>query len=362
MGYKSKKINKRRYFKRQSRKVIKRGMYGGESQDISTQITNNNKQPSSQKPLSQEPKMTTNNNQQPSSQDKPHPTIMSNLGKVVNLAVDFGNNVVSKGIDYVGDATGYDPNKPSSESIEKAKIKMQNLSKVLSNPEFQSAASDVAEELVETLQPAAEKGLDVANKLLEKEIPIAGNMLNEAALMIPGAGQVIGSIEELGNVAQAVEAATESFADLATVGAETTKDLEEKKGEIESLWNKGSELLSDVSQGVNNTVSNVIDSAQESVSKEGENLMKSVPPVSDFNNNNLNPIVNKQNKELKTVGGSLKKYQKEKMMIGGRISQSQSEFLGGQLFSSQNSQQNGGKWNTKRRHYLKRKMTSRSYK
>ena len=49
-------------------------------------------------------------------------------------------------------------------------------------------------------------------------------------------------------------------------------------------------------------------------------------------------------------------------MIGGRINQSQSEFLRPHVNSSQILKQYGGKWNTKRRHYLKHKMTSRSYK
>ena len=88
-----------------------------------------------------------------------------------------------------------------------------------------------------------------------------------------------------------------------------------------------------------------------------------IPNVSNMNipNMNIPKIPNVSNMNMSN-NDSLKKYQNEAKMIGGRTNKSQLDFLKSHVNSSQIITQYGGKINTKRRRYLKNKITSRIYK
>ena len=86
-----------------------------------------------------------------------------------------------------------------------------------------------------------------------------------------------------------------------------------------------------------------------------------IPKIPNVPNMNIPKIPNVPNMNMSN-NDSLKKYQNEAKMIGGRTNKSQLDFLKSHVNSSQIITQYGGKINTKRRRYLKNKITSRIYK
>ena len=330
MGYKIRKTNKRRHIqKRKTRQTMR--MYGGNLNEINPNEI-----------ISEEKKEEV-------------PTVMSNLEDAGKLAVSAASTLAAKGLQTAAESLGIDPNQSKEDNIKQIGDKIGNIRDALNSPEGQrlkNEASKLLEESVDILQPSVKKALSVGNELLQKEIPIIGNMANEAVLMVPGAGQVIGALEEAGNVAQASEAAVKSLADLTTTGVEASKKVEEQKRKASSLLEKGKELLTSVTTGVNKTVSNVISSAQNSVNEKGKEIvskMNNIQPESQANNTQQVSIGN---------GGALKKIHKEGLMVGGRVHKSQLEFLKPQVSMRRILKQRGGKWQTKhRRTSIERNVT-----
>ena len=190
---------------------------------------------------------------------------------------------------------------------------------------------------IKILEPSIKKAVSIGNELIQKEIPILGNMGNEAVLMIPGAGQIIGAVEEVGNVAQAAEAATKGLADLTTTGTEAIHELEDQKRKAESIWGK-------IKGFANNYVSDGLAVAQESVNKEGQNITSKTniqaPKIPDTNYNYQGGV----------ASDSFKKLHKEALMVGGRSRKSHLDFLAPHVNRSQILRQYGVKKTQRIRH------------
>ncbi len=257
------------------------------------------------------------------------PTFMSNLTALKDLAGSAASNYVAKGIQNAAEAVGIDPNKTMDINMGNLKNNLQNINRVLNSPEgeqLKEEAKKILADSVEIVKPSVKEIIDEGNELIKKEIPIIGNMANEAVLMIPGAGQVIGAVEEVGNVAQASEAAIEGVSNLTSTGTDAINNLKEQKKKTETLLGNFKDTLNNISSEVNKTVSSGINAAQQHVNKEGINInsqMKNMVPQSD----------------------PMKYMQKNAKMIGGRIRQSQLDFLEPYILRKK---QNGGKWITKR--------------
>ena len=180
MVYKTKKIrktNKRRYL--QNRKS--RRMYGGYQDEEQEALTAEG------------------------------PTLMSNLKAAGQLGVSVASQLAAKGIQKVGESIGIDPNISIQDNMNEIGDKIGHVNDALNSrqgEELKQEASKLLETSIKILEPSIKKAVSIGNELIQKEIPILGNMGNEAVLMIPGAGQIIGAVEEVGNVAQAAEAAT----------------------------------------------------------------------------------------------------------------------------------------------------------
>ena len=163
------------------------------------------------------------------------------------------------------------------------------------------------------------------------------------------------ALTEASKFATAAAQAGETVAELTTTGAEAVEDLQSQKKRAESIYSEFKNVLNNITTGVNTGVGNMIKIAQKNVDEYGQNVVKegikNVPEVPKI-----------PETVLQTGGASLKKYQKEAKMIGGRIQQSQLSFLSPYVNRARILKQYGGKWHTKRRHQLKRKLTSRSYK
>lgn len=347
MVYKSKRINRKSYIKRQSRKR----MYGGATGEVisSPSVITQYNQPPPPKPIPDK------------KQPIPTPTLNDNLEDAGEVAADIGNMAVAAGIEGVQNLTGsvaeglgIDPNKTASEAVQDLTDSVKNLNNVLNSQqgeELKEQISEVATDLVDTLKPAANEILNTTNQFIRKEIPIIGNMANEAVLMIPGVGQAVGAVEEMGNVAQAGEGAFVALSKLTETGANTYSKLEETKDKASTLWNK-------ISNVWNNGLKYGIDSVKTSV----DSLKKRVPSDNDLaklSENDLHDYYRTHG--YGQSGGSLKKYQKEAMMIGGRTDNAKSEFLSPYVNRSQILQQLGGKYHTRRRNRVRRRLTSRRH-
>ena len=318
----TRKINKIIYLQnRKSRRI-----YGGEPNDI----------------------MSKNNKEE-------IPTLMSNLKASGNLLMSEASNLAAKGIQSTAEKFGIEPNL-SKNNMNDIGNKIGNISDALNSSEgekLKQEASELLANSVEILKPSIKEAVSIGNELIQEEIPILGNMGNEAVLMIPGAGQVIGAVEEVGNVAQAAEAATKGLANLTTTGTETIQKIEDQKRKAESIWGRIKELANNISTGVNKTVSNNLASVQESVNKEGQNITAKNSEIPTVNIPTLNiPTLNTNNNyQMGGAKDSFKKLHKEALMVGGRSLKSHLDFLAPHVNRSQILRQYGGKTKRIRRRH-----------
>lgn len=269
MVYKSKK-----YRRKYSKRLTKR-MYGGTDTGIDTGKINGNTQP----------------------------TLISNIHDASKLGLSLLTNATADAIQQTAEASGLNPNESISDNVGKINDKLEEVVDVLNSPEgekLKAQTGELLEDTIDTVKPGIKKMLNIGNDLIKEEIPIAGNMLNELILATPGVGQLVAAVEEVGNVTQATEKAAASVAELTQVGSDTLQDLNDKTQQAQSLWTRTKNLFSNASNNINSGISQTIKTAQNEVDKYGNHIM---------------------------TGGSLKQYQKEKNIIGGRIHKSQTEFL-----------------------------------
>ncbi len=286
MAYKSRKLKKRYFKRRQSRKR----MYGGDIPGFGSM------------PAPMPAPMPIHENSQP--------TIMGNIKDIGNLGVSLATNVAASGIKKVAEYTGLDPNVSITENVKEVGNKMGDVVEALNSPEGEKLKEETGELLkdgLEVLEPSLQKGEEIlingAEKLAKTGTSIVVTALNELPPVFLAS--------ELSKLATAGVQAAETVAELTTIGAEASKKLEVEKEPATSLLGKARDLIANVTQ-------KGVQYAQNRVNKYGENI----------------------------VGDPLQKYQKEKMMIGGRINKAQSEFLSPYVNISQI---NGGKRKTKRR-------------
>jgi hypothetical protein len=264
------------------------------------------------------------------------PTATSNFLAAGQLGVSAASILAAKGIKEVGKFIGINPNKSIQDNMNEIGDKIRNVNAALNSrqgEELKQEASKLLETSIKILEPSIKEAVSIGNELIQKEIPILGNMGNEAVLMIPGAGQIIGAVEQVGNVAQAAEAATKGLADLTTTGTKAIHDLEDQYGEAKSI-------LGRIEGFANNYVSDGLAVAQERVNEEGQKITSQMN-IPEIPNTNYN-----YPRGEKKIGGardSFKKLHKEALMVGGRSRKSHLDFLAPHVNRSQILRQYGGK-------------------
>ena len=284
MVYKTKKINRRRYLKKQS----KRKMYGGypENNTVSQPLTN--AQLSVSQPLT---------NAQPLSEE---PSLQNNFKKVGNLIASGANKVGSYVLDEVAEKMGVDPNKPAIENITELDNSIKKIVAALNSPEGEELKRDAGELLadsIDVVKPSIEKAEQILedgiNKLTKTGASAVMTAVNEFPPMF--------AVSEVSKAVTAVAQAGETVAKLTNTSTEAYENLQEQREKASSLWNN-------LSTGVNKGVSNIINTAQEHVDNFGQ-TMSQTPELTS------------------SADETLKKYRNEGKMIGGRIRKSQLEFL-----------------------------------
>ena len=316
MVNKTKKSNKRKYYtslqKRKSRK-----MYGGDESEY--------------------------NIPPPPPENKeiisiPTPTLNDNIKDIKNVASDVGNVAVSAGVQGLRNITnsaikrlGLDPNVSVSNNVSSLNSELNVLNEEINNTEegkeLKKNVGELALDVIETLEPAVSKGIDIVTEGAQKMSKSVGKVI------VTGMNEVlppIFAINELANMTTAAAQAGETIAELTKTGAEAAEKLEKSKEKATSIWNSVNTMVNKAMQTGINTA------------KSGVDILKK---------NTINP-----QPSVQSAGGSLKKYNKTAKMIGGRITESQLEFLYPYVNKSQILQQYGGKMQTRRRH---KRLTSR---
>ena len=326
MSYKTRKTNKKKYLRRKSLSKKYRKMYGGNQDD--TLITEAEKVP----------------------------TLMTNLSDTGKLVASASSNIVSDGIQTAAETFGLDTNKSVQQNVSEMKNGLDNFIGVLKTEQGQQFVQDIGklgEETVNALKPAINEVVNETNELIKKEIPLIGDMANKAVLEIPVVGQMAAIAEEGMDLVQTLENATESVANLTTTGTETLGKLEAQKKKAESLWEQGKQIFSGVTDFANTKVANVLGDAQKSVNNYGQELIKSKIPTVKI------PSYNSKINVASNTEDTLKKMQKEGLMVGGRVHKSQLEFLEPHVNSNKIMRQYGGKTHTKKYKILKQRKSAR---
>jgi hypothetical protein len=288
MGYKSKKIkiNRRKYFKRQSRKK----MYDGgasESSNNADEIINK---------IEEQNKIEI-----PTIQEIPF------FGPVIKKTGNLLEGTLVKALDMVGDSVGIDIDNPVSigeklDDIKNAVINEENLKKT--------------KEILANTGKYFEVGIDAAAPVLEKTankiLPVVTKEADKA---------VKAGLSTLVNLAEDVAG---PFIGIPRTFLSATEALN-------ASINAGSELIKGTSEAIQGT--------QENYKRL---INENIPQV-----------------QLRRDGSSLKNFNKEAIMVGGRINDSKLEFLYNNVNRNQILQKYGGKLYTKRYRNIKRKLTSR---
>ena len=316
MAYKTRKINKRRNLqKRKSRR-----MNGGDPNAV----------------IVEEKKV------------EEVPTLMSNLEDSGNLLMSETSNLAAKGIQSTAEAFGLDPNISVQDNINEMGDKMENISAALDSPEGEKLKAETGKLLadsLEVLEPSIKKAEDIAEKSIGKLAETGTSILVTAANELPP----IFFINELSKFGTAAAQAGEAVAELTTTGTQAIESLEEQKRKASSLWERGTSFFNNISTNINKNVADRIASAQESVDKEGKQIIEANKPKVE---------IPQMTSDVAT-DGSLKKIQNEAKMIGGRARKSHLDFLTPHVNRSQILRQYGGKWQTKRRNKNRRYASRR---
>jgi hypothetical protein len=290
MVNKTKKRNRRRYFTRQSRK-----MYGGDNKQSEYNIA------------PPPPPIKNNEREKHSLFEK----IVSIIGQKINDGLDYS-------IDGIANLVGANPNLGFQTIYNKALAKAKNVSNVIINtPLGDNLGNQISDATEKIVGPAVKEVTEIGNKFVEKEMPIAAEMAENAVKLIPVVGQAAAAAEEGLDLVRTVENTAEAAAEATGVGVKAIEDLKEARDSISETFGK----------------------IEEAASNGIENATK-IPDITTVPNG------------VQSGGRLLKNYNKTAKLIGGRVTASRLEFLSPYDNSSQKLNYKTGKFRTRRRHKL----------
>ena len=346
MVYKLKKTNKRRYFKnlqkRKSYKNYKKNkMCGGANEIASNNIIKN--------PDDIAANDIMNKIEEQNKIELPDIAEIPVVGPVLEKTGDLVEGAAVKGLDMIGNSIGVDINNPQSISE-----KLDNIKESLSDPVNVEKTKEILGNAGKYIEVGIEAAMPVIEKTVDKILPVFTKESDKAVKA--GLGTVVNLAEDVAGpfigIPRTLLSAAEAF---------------------NASVNAGSELVKGTAEAIQGTQENFNRIINENIPKIPDMNIPKIPNVSNINMPNMNiPNMNIPNMNIPKIpnvsnmnmsnNDSLKKYQNEAKMIGGRTNKSQLDFLKSHVNSSQIITQYGGKINTKRRRYLKNKITSRIYK
>ena len=362
MVYKLKKTNKRRYFKnlqkRKSYKNYKKNKMCGGANDIARNNI-------IKKPDDISANEIMNKIEEQNKIDLPDIAEIPVVGPVLEKTGDLVEGAAVKGLDMIGNSIGVDINNPQSISE-----KLDNIKESLSNPENVEKTKEILGNAGKYIEVGIEAAMPVIEKTVDKILPVFTKESDKAVKA--GLGTVVNLAEDVAGpfigIPRTLLSAAEAFNASVNAGSELVKGTAEAiQGTQENfnrIINENIPKIPDMNIPKIPNVSNINMPNMNIPNMNIPNMnIPKIPNVSNMNipNMNIPKIPNVSNMNMSN-NDSLKKYQNEAKMIGGRTNKSQLDFLKSHVNSSQIITQYGGKINTKRRRYLKNKITSRIYK
>ena len=274
------------------------------------------------------------------------PTLKDNLKKSLYIIVQLFNNMTMYTLDKVEDkienvtkSYGIDPNKSLGDEFTKLGKKAEQINEVLSSPEGKRVLvniNDLFNRITKNvIVPNSKKLTEELIKNLHP-IMVRGQNAVFALLSASPFGAIIDIPRFLSESLGVVEKSVSLADDVLDIGIDTVDEVKMEKGNFDNILSE----INSLSKSANSQISNGLDNVKNTVDMYGKNI------------NNIEQMNN----------GAFKKYQNEAKMIGGRIQQSQTNFLSPYINKDKILKQYGGKLNTKRRIYVKRRLTSRNYK
>jgi hypothetical protein len=265
------------------------------------------------------------------------PTLRDNLQKFANIFVQVFNNVgmytldkVENGMSNASRSLGIDPNKSFKDELIKAGQKAEQMNDALDSPEGKRALLNLTKFFNNISQnvliPSSEK---LTEGLIENLQPILVRGQNAVFALLSASpfGAVIDIPRFLSESLGVVEKSVSLADDVLDVGQESVTKLKAEKGNFDNVV---SEFQSLVDQA-NSQVSSGLDSVQQSVNDYGANM---VSKAGQYGNNMISKadqyganMVSNVNHMNTDIDNSLKKYQNQSRMIGGRINKSASDFF-----------------------------------
>ena len=325
-------------------------------------------------------KMVGGKQEQPVQND----SILQKMGSV-------GSQIVGKGLDYfttgVAKLTGTNPNEGFEKSYENLTNKATNIINVVADTNLGNELGEKLADATEKItKPVVSEVTEIANDFAKKEIPVVGDMANNAIKVIPVVGQVVAATEEGLDIVQSLENTAEAATKATGVGIEQMEALKDAKESISDTFEKIGEVASSGLENVENKLEEGIkapiisaneqinnnlqrESLNNNLQREGlnNNLQRESlnNNLQGLNNNlqreSLNNNLQRESLNNNLQGDSLKKIQKESKMIGGRVSKSKLEFLT-PFKNNKILKKYGGKVYSKRLNNQKRNVTLRKYK
>ena len=226
MVYKSKKINRRRYFKGLQKKQSRKKMYGGAGTGNLTQMPENLK-PNDNNPVENE-----------------LPTVTDNLARGKDLTIQVGNILGASGLKYMEDGVeklaetiGVDRNVKFVDEIDKISSAVKSEEGQAALSELGEAGADVVEKaVVPGLMKGAESVLSHSGELGEKAVEAGMNAFSATPL-----GPLLDVPRFVANVIEIGQTSTDLAADLLQTTEDTIEKTKESKGEFDKAYSKDRE-------------------------------------------------------------------------------------------------------------------------
>ena len=296
--------------------------------------------------------MNTNNqliNDKLTINDKP--TIKDNLKKFADIWLQAFNytglyalDKVEKKLEETSKTFGVNPNDSLENQISKIGKNAERFNKVLETPEGKRALSNLnalfdkitkkviipssqklADGLIENLEPIIEKGNNAVFSLVSAS-PFS------AIVDIP---------KFLLESSSVVQKSVSLADDVLDISQDAVNEIKNEKSNYDKVVSEFNSLL----DNANIKISSGLDNVGNAVNNYGKKIVENekIPSTPIQGGGKLNDYK------------LLKNYQKQSKMIGGRIIQSQIEFLKPRVNSYKILKQSGGKWNATRKTYKRRK-------
>lgn len=285
------------------------------------------------------------------------PTLKDNIKKFADIWLQIFNNLSMYTLDKIENKItdtsiklGINPNNSFQNEIAKVGQKAEELNNVLDTPEGKKALSNLTSFFNKITQtviiPSSERFAEELIKQLEP-ILVRGQNAIFALLSASPFGAVIDIPRFLSESLGVVEKSVTLADNVLDIGNDTVNQLKDEQNNFNSVVSNFSSLM----EKTNTKLSSGLDSIKNRVDDYGKNMMEK--GVQGYDNNVVS-------KNVVDINNSLKKYQNETKMVGGRVRDSYSEFTKANVTSQKILKQYGG---TRKRRILKRNiLQSRRHK